>query len=1027
MSYTYANGQPLSANDFRQNLLNLYYDPRPPVFVVTNSNGSNEFRFYLDLNRNGRFDTNGVQRVFDTNGLQTQLTNFYWGDPEWIGIKEHPDLPHSPTNRFIGRYAFVVVPAGKTLDINYIHNNARNPGLTAPAPVAYYRNQGGGSWEINLAAFYRELNTNIWTPLSYSYNGLNLNTPDGGYAFTHALSNLTYRYWTDARRWASLKSVNQAFGGRADNLFSKDQIDEYSDGPLMIGIKPQPENGANIDPVTRPWSGSDNTNGYTSIQELFDGTKTSPDFTNRLRRALVNRGSYNQNTFYRLMAQLGTDSLPANRHRLNLNYDNVNANGIIDPSLTTNFTAWTPLRFFTNAADLMLRSQSDNLLRPIGITNITLSVTNIPLYLPVYPTNFYFASVHRLLQLAANMADATTNRFLLSTGTNAIYAPSVFRPLIGNDGKHVFIAGYQELIGTNFLKDQWLDLNNQAARDAIIPPGTIKTNVNVYGVPLVIGAKKGLPNFNEFLLESTVQVTRRMQAFKQTRDFNSPVTFQQAYEIGISNYFALEAWNSYTQACPVALSMMIVTNRASLVLTNENNPPYNGPLRPAFTNIVTNVTATIPAFTWNGRDFRVPLERVEVFVPDSEFHFQAPYLRQIQNGLSFDGSTSFPVPNWKLIITNRVVYALLANDLNNTPRVVDFVNLGDMIGGMDIARALVGATNMFGDNKGQDPFGRFWGTNRITGAAVNKYTAPANSTSGITNQLYVSLNDVLSDRDWNDYSKSQIDGNEKKKAIDGFRKFMGLPPIFYPGDTNAPAGRVMQVPFTPTRKLNQQLSWQVNDPLVHYTAQDLYDPFYADTNNVQALLPSQSPQANNIRKLNERYRPWGGKPGKDASGIALAFDAAIKDPLIIQSDDWDFPTNRFPNIGWLGRVHRGTPWQTVYLKSTVEPTNSWSKWAGRYDTHPTNDWHLLGLFTTAPNDNAARGLLSVNQTNIAAWSAVLSGVVALTNAPAGAPAPDAKPDVSGPGHLARVAGADGCLALLEPDSGRWVEIPADHR
>ena len=34
----------------------------------------------------------------------------------------------------------------------------------------------------------------------------------------------------------------------------------------------------------------------------------------------------------------------------------------------------------------------------------------------------------------------------------------------------------------------------------------------------------------------------------------------------------------------------------------------------------------------------------------------------------------------------------------------------------------------------------------------------------------------------------------------------------------------------------------------------------------------------------------------------------------------------------------------------------------------------MDLFTTAPNDNAARGLLSVNQTNLAAWSAVLSGV-----------------------------------------------------
>ena len=37
------------------------------------------------------------------------------------------------------------------------------------------------------------------------------------------------------------------------------------------------------------------------------------------------------------------------------------------------------------------------------------------------------------------------------------------------------------------------------------------------------------------------------------------------------------------------------------------------------------------------------------------------------------------------------------------------------------------------------------------------------------------------------------------------------------------------------------------------------------------------------------------------------------------------------------------------------------------------------LFTAVPNDNAARGLLSVNQTNDAAWAAVLAGVIALTN------------------------------------------------
>ena len=33
----------------------------------------------------------------------------------------------------------------------------------------------------------------------------------------------------------------------------------------------------------------------------------------------------------------------------------------------------------------------------------------------------------------------------------------------------------------------------------------------VYGVPLVIGAKKGLPNFNKFGLQNNIQVTRKLQ------------------------------------------------------------------------------------------------------------------------------------------------------------------------------------------------------------------------------------------------------------------------------------------------------------------------------------------------------------------------------------------------------------------------------------------------------------------------------------------------------------------------------------
>src|SRR6185295_9613978 len=125
VSYLNQFGLGLSLSDrIRQNLTNLFYDPRPPVYVVTNANtGGTEFRFYHDINRNGRFDTNGWQPVYTSAGIVG--TNFIWGDPEWIGVLEHPDRSHTSSNRFIGRYAYVVVHAGKTLDLNFIHNRAK--------------------------------------------------------------------------------------------------------------------------------------------------------------------------------------------------------------------------------------------------------------------------------------------------------------------------------------------------------------------------------------------------------------------------------------------------------------------------------------------------------------------------------------------------------------------------------------------------------------------------------------------------------------------------------------------------------------------------------------------------------------------------------------------------------------------------------------------------------------------------------------------------------------------------------------
>lgn len=134
-----------------------------------------------------------------------------------------------------------------------------------------------------------------------------------------------------------------------------------------------------------------------------------------------------------------------------------------------------------------------------------------------------------------------------------------------------------------------------------------------------------------------------------------------------------------------------------------------------------------------------------------------------------------------------------------------------------------------------------------------------------------------------------------------------------------------------------------------------------------------------------------------------SFNLAYRDPLVWGSDYWDFPTNKYPTPGWMGRVHRGSPWQTVYLKAsdiwqqtkndpihgTANIGNStWEYWSGDFNAHdaynssPTQDGLLFDLFTTRLNENAARGTLSVNQSHLAAWSAVFSGVMALSNSTA---------------------------------------------
>jgi hypothetical protein len=117
----------------------------------------------------------------------------------------------------------------------------------------------------------------------------------------------------------------------------------------------------------------------------------------------------------------------------------------------------TPAAFFTNAAIRLLVGAGYTVGAPGSTSNLLIAINDggvsvTALHIPISPINLYTPSVHRLLQLAANVYDATTNRLDLNPGaaTPYPYLPSVFRPLFQEEPRdpagrrQVFIVGYDQ-------------------------------------------------------------------------------------------------------------------------------------------------------------------------------------------------------------------------------------------------------------------------------------------------------------------------------------------------------------------------------------------------------------------------------------------------------------------------------------------------------------------------------------------------------------------------------------------------------
>ncbi|MCS1409874.1 MAG: hypothetical protein M2R45_03060 [Verrucomicrobia subdivision 3 bacterium] len=1101
-------------NQYQQavNIGNLQFDPRPPVYIertdVDPDDPPLDFRYFLNFNRNiisrGHKGKRFSSARFDPTGLLPEIGEYRQrlkvddvplftrqvGDPQWIGVLEYPNQPHSATNRFIGRYAYLVLPEGKSLDLNAIYNRGKGNG-------PFVRNQGVGPWEMNLGAFLNDLNFNVW-----------VNPND---ASTDARSLLDHR-------GINTNTFGDFFAGEPilqqdepilQQDLGRDYVDFFADGPYLGKESWLP--GDNDSPTNIYW-GSDLPHAYYDVQELFNLTNVANvsrrrAFISRLRQGGRRQSTYDRYTVYRLLSQIGVDSEvdeqatlmtlaslddgpPARKQRkipkLHLNYANLSTNDNQTIKQPTQFEEWDPSMFFLEAGrrllqtniintDLIKEGQLKEIPGPnfflVGDTyvNRDFSITNIQ----VWPRNEsgrheYTANVHQLLQMAANIGDVVINtdnanrqpvRFF---GTDDQPFPLVFRPQFGrrvvNGTDVIYINNYVEV--TNNASDEigkpWRDLD--VHRNTLIPGRT--NDYNVYGVPWVIAAKKGLPNFNEFGVLTSLEVTRKLEINKGFP--NAPVSnwrTNQMMLLSVSNLIGVELWNSYDQPYPRPLKIDVRVEWTSLSITNElgllfitnkyGNEVENLPPPPIMTS--TN----IPANTWSNRQFQLPLFTNYTVIPNAVYNHMRMALREIpvRKGNNAEdpfihSDNGFPVGRIGITMTNRVQCFMYDTDYN---RIIDFVNLDGLVSGVDITGETIGEMNSRGQSSES---AQYWRTNRLGGAA--SVFVP---TEGVLNQILASLGEIpVSRQMWRSYVGRGA-GRDREEAQDLFRAFLGFPPRYLSANDLSDAWRRLrdprksfrrQVPFTPSVRKSIYQTWQANDPLVHYMVEDLQDNEQLAAQTL-FITPGQQVRAQDLHNLgtpeapgqiNRRYRPW---PSIQGATPASLYNMAHKDPLIRRSDDWQFPTNpsnkfKFPNIGWLGRVHRGTPWQTIYLKAylgsdgngrmltvndlpdvnqsrlpeegmaypfqtlalnantgdeavtvdtvadiekiknmEIDRLKNWFRWSGSLGTHPTNDWKILEQFTTALNDNASRGLLSVNQAGLAAWSAVLSGVTVQTN------------------------------------------------
>lgn len=706
-----------------------------------------------------------------------------------------------------------------------------------------------------------------------------------------------------------------------------------------------------------------------------------------------------------------------------------------------NGTSWSPVsrEIYYN------QHQADR--RTNYVNDHTLKLTNIT----VYPFNQYTPVVHRLVQVAANLHETAGNsrewvtnrtygvgdmvrrqgRYYRSTAANNLGQdpvtaalvwtsddpglPHIFRPVFryNHAFNSIYISEWLEVTNASWSSNvTYLDasvltdrlvLSNATANPSV---GNTPYDFTLKGFPLIVGMKGptrntssanqeliggGIPNFNEVSFKTLMSLSRKLRFTKTNRNSIRPSFVDTMFVLGLRTGIGAEAWNpSRFFSYPRGLRIHVTNHMSIRIENNPTSPPLY-----ADTVTFSDVREIAPnswapaagAVEWNAvspwshPSFQTLLGEYNVVIPESIYYPPAysnspgvgpsGSILPVSSGTNvFLGANVFAALDLKLVISNWFTYVAIDTNYN---RVVDYVNLTNLTGEIDLGR-LLKETGPFSVMGGR--VGRYFQTNLVTGAIL---TDPM--PEGIHNQIYTSLNrNYQTNADWRLFAPTVVNPGA---SITQFRRFVGL--------EAAPFGNVatqMFAPFSPTILLEQDLSFEVNDPLVHHLTYQLVSSTRQNqSTNVDlvsgSLMPIDldDPQLlrnvfglpGSIGSLNVNYRPWGGNPGKfwGLSGMREHFNMGLKDPAIFFADDWGFPERKFDSIGWAGRVHRGTPWQSIYLKSRVASPSEWSDWEGDPGTHATNDWKLFDRLNAHLGPDPGQGRVGINETNLADWSAVL--------------------------------------------------------